>query len=127
MKKQMIKILQKIFRKKEISSNHILNADILKPAVRAYRLKHDYWVHYGRKYNAGRIYIQWHTQKRGYVTQMLATPRERHEWGGGYTILLDEMKTRYVIEEIELKELNKIKPHWNKELYRVLEKFKIMI
>ncbi len=123
----MLKILQKIFRKKAISSNAVLNADF-KPPVMAYRLKYDHWIYYsGYKYNKGRIFIQWWNPKRGYETQMLATPKEQHGWGGGYSSLLDEMKKRNAIEEIELKELNKIKPHWNKELYRALERFKICI
>jgi len=124
----MLKILQKIFRKKAISSNAVLNADF-KPPLRAYRLKHDYWIYWsGYKYSKGRIFIQWWNPKRGYETQLLATPTEGHRWGGGYSHCLSEMQKHHnTIEEIELKELNKIKPHWNKELYRALERFKICI
>lgn len=125
--KLMLKILQRIFRKNTIASNAVLNADF-KPPLRAYRLKRDYWIWWsGYKYNKGRIFIQWWNPKKGYETQLLATPTEHHSWGGGYSSLLNDMRRHNQIEEIELKDLNKIKSHWNKEMYRALERFKIYL
>lgn len=100
---------------------------ILELPIRAYMLKNDYCLWSGYTYKKGRVFIQWRGKYNREQTQILATPIECHRWGGGYSSLLTELKNKNQIEEIDLKELNKFKSHWNKELYYMLEKFKIFI
>ena len=89
----------------------------------AYRLRNDYYVpHSGFMYEKGRIFLQWRNFQKRLVTQLLASPTRRYKWGGGFTDLVDDMARQNQIEEIELKELDKIKPHWNKELRLLIQK-----
>ncbi len=122
----MINIIKNIFKKQEENKTPIITK--VEFPIRVYRLKRDYYLFWnGFKYKKGRVFIQWRGKYNREQTQLLATPIDSHSWGGGYSSLLNEMKYNNQIEEIELTELTKFKSHWNKELYSVLEKFKISI
>jgi hypothetical protein len=87
-----------------------------------YRLKDDYFIPAsGFKYSNGRIFVEVYDEnKKIRYVKLLASPTERNKWGG-FMSLLKELKGNSLVEEIFFDEVEKLKPHWNKEFTNLLK------
>jgi len=116
------------FRKKKSIEQHIPE---LKSPIKVFRLKNNYWVYFsGYKYNKGTIFVQWESeandkQRYPYKTWRMATPLSMAQCSSDY--LLNEFRKINYLEEIELTDLIKFKPHWHKEFKDILKHYNIKL
>lgn len=86
-----------------------------------YRLKDDYFIPAsGFKYSKGRIFVEIDKQNKRIDAKLFASPTERHKWGGFY-YMLRYLRKANLVEEVSILEVEKLKPHWNKEFINLLK------
>lgn len=79
-------------------------------------------------FDKGRIFIKFFDVKdRCDRVHLLATPTKPHVQNINWYISFKDMKENAILEEIELKDILKLEPHWNMEFYDLLHKYQMYI
>ncbi len=92
----------------------------IKKSIHLFRLKSDYVLESGYKYNAGIIFAQWLSpQSKIMKTHKLATPTLPHF--GYMNYVLSKCIQKELVEEISIEDIEKLKPHWHRQFKMAVE------